>query len=94
MLMLLIVFICHVAVCFSFTSLYKTSIVSGQFRWAMVSDLAPSIPKWNARSVNVIKCEKISKTYAEMPQFRDIDISLQSGQCVALIGPNGTGKYR
>lgn len=40
----------------------------------------------------VLQCDSLSKAYTEISQFSDASLSLVAGQCVALIGPNGTGK--
>lgn len=40
----------------------------------------------------VIKAEKLSKTYTEIPQFSDISLQILQHQCVGVIGPNGAGK--
>eukprot|EP01039_Chlorochromonas_danica_P000174 gene174-183_t len=40
----------------------------------------------------VLQCDNLSKSHAEVAQFKDVSLAVTRGQCVALIGPNGTGK--
>eukprot|EP01031_Cornospumella_fuschlensis_P040932 gene40932-49927_t len=40
----------------------------------------------------VLQASSLTKTYVDIPQFKDINLQLQLGQCVALVGPNGAGK--
>jgi ATPase subunit of ABC transporter with duplicated ATPase domains len=40
----------------------------------------------------VLSCRNLCKTYAEIPQFQDIQFNLGKGQRVGLIGINGAGK--
>lgn len=45
-----------------------------------------------AGASTVLSCRSLCKTYAEIPQFRDIALNLGKGQRVGLIGVNGAGK--
>ncbi len=40
----------------------------------------------------LMRCEKLSKHYGSLQALRDIDLSLESGKLVGLLGPNGSGK--
>ncbi len=42
--------------------------------------------------MNHLSVEKLSKTYNEIPLFRDLTFGIEQGQKVALIGKNGSGK--
>ncbi len=42
--------------------------------------------------MNHLSVEKLSKTYNEIPLFRDLTFGIDQGQKVALIGKNGSGK--
>jgi ATP-binding cassette subfamily F protein 3 len=40
----------------------------------------------------VLELKKIAKSYGEQTVFNDMDLTIQRGDRVALLGPNGTGK--
>jgi len=40
----------------------------------------------------VLELKKIAKSYGEQAVFNDMDLTIQRGDRVALLGPNGTGK--
>ena len=40
----------------------------------------------------VLELKKVTKSYGERAVFNDMDLSIQRGDRVALLGPNGTGK--
>ncbi len=40
----------------------------------------------------VLELKKITKSYGEQAVFSDMDLTIQRGDRVALLGPNGTGK--
>lgn len=40
----------------------------------------------------MIQIEKISKKFGKLPVLNSIDLFLNKGECIALIGPNGCGK--
>jgi len=40
----------------------------------------------------MIEVKHVSKQFGKLHILKDINLSLQKGECVALIGPNGCGK--
>src|SRR5690606_27491655 len=40
----------------------------------------------------VLKVENLSKSFDDFPIFKDVSFSLNRGERVAIIGPNGVGK--
>lgn len=40
----------------------------------------------------ILKCEKLTKCYGASLALNQIDLTLQSGRIVGLLGPNGSGK--
>jgi len=40
----------------------------------------------------LLSCQSISKSYGSRRLFRDLTVSIQSGDRIGLIGPNGSGK--
>jgi ABC-2 type transport system ATP-binding protein len=40
----------------------------------------------------ILKADKISKKYFTKPALTDVDISLEQGKIIGLLGPNGSGK--
>ncbi len=42
--------------------------------------------------MGVIECRKLSKSYGAVPALCDVDLTLEKGQIVGLLGPNGSGK--
>ena len=43
-------------------------------------------------TATVLSCRNLGKTYADIPQFKDIALNLGKGQRLGLIGVNGAGK--
>jgi ATP-binding cassette subfamily F protein 3 len=41
---------------------------------------------------HILSCRNIDKTFDELTVLKDITFSLQSGEKIGLVGPNGTGK--
>ena len=41
---------------------------------------------------HVIECQKISKRFGGNEVLKDLDLAVDSGESVAILGPNGTGK--
>jgi ATP-binding cassette subfamily F protein uup len=40
----------------------------------------------------LLSCQSVSKSYGSRRLFRDLTVSIQSGNRIGLIGPNGSGK--
>ena len=40
----------------------------------------------------ILKCEKLTKHYGSVQALKGIDLSVESGKIVGLLGPNGSGK--
>ena len=40
----------------------------------------------------MIELKNISKNFAKFQALKDINLTCEKGQCIALIGPNGSGK--
>ncbi len=40
----------------------------------------------------VLRCEKLSKNYGKIKALDEVDLSLESGKIIGLLGPNGSGK--
>ena len=40
----------------------------------------------------VLCCEKLSKTYGQIRALDQVDLTLESGKIIGLLGPNGSGK--
>ena len=40
----------------------------------------------------MIEVRGVSKKFGKLEVLKDVSISCKSGQCIALIGPNGCGK--
>lgn len=40
----------------------------------------------------MIQIKKVSKQFGNLEALREVDLSCDAGQCIALIGPNGCGK--
>ena len=40
----------------------------------------------------VVEVSRVVKHYGERPVVRELDLSVQAGQCFGLLGPNGAGK--
>lgn len=43
-------------------------------------------------SVSLVTCHELSKSYGVKPLFRELSISIFTGDRIGLIGPNGSGK--
>jgi iron(III) transport system ATP-binding protein len=43
-------------------------------------------------STIAVRCEALSKTYGMVPAVRDLDLTVERGQILAVIGPSGCGK--
>ena len=42
--------------------------------------------------MSILECRGLSKNYGSVQALRNIDLSLESGRIVGLVGPNGSGK--
>ena len=40
----------------------------------------------------VLRCEKLSKNYGKLKALDSVDLCLESGKIIGLLGPNGSGK--
>ena len=40
----------------------------------------------------LLRCENLTKSYGGTPALKDVNITLESGKIVGLLGPNGSGK--
>ena len=40
----------------------------------------------------VLQCEKLGKSYGQLQALREVDLTLESGKIIGLLGPNGSGK--
>lgn len=42
--------------------------------------------------MSILSVEKIQKSYGQMPVLQDVDLTVETGQVVAIVGPSGSGK--
>ena len=42
--------------------------------------------------MKTLVCESLSKDYGNIRALDDVDLSLEEGKIVGLLGPNGSGK--
>jgi len=42
--------------------------------------------------LNLLHCQSVTKSFGAQTLFRDIDLTVNSGERIGLIGPNGSGK--
>ena len=42
--------------------------------------------------MSILECRALSKNYGRIQALQNIDLSLESGRIVGLVGPNGSGK--
>lgn len=40
----------------------------------------------------VLQCEKLGKSYGQIQALNEVDLTLESGKIIGLLGPNGSGK--
>lgn len=40
----------------------------------------------------VLQCEKLGKSYGQLQALSEVDLTLESGKIIGLLGPNGSGK--
>jgi ABC-type glutathione transport system ATPase component len=78
------------AVSFRLQNYWFRNSISGLHPQSLVEDDILDIQSSNG--VTVLKCEKLTKSFAEVYQFKDISFNLGRGQKVGLIGVNGAGK--
>lgn len=43
-------------------------------------------------SKETVRLDSVTKSYGKLTAVRDVDLSLASGECIALVGHNGAGK--
>ena len=46
----------------------------------------------NHETTPLVSFENVSFSYPGVPVFQDLNFTIQKGQCVAILGPNGSGK--
>jgi peptide/nickel transport system ATP-binding protein len=68
---------------------YTAQLLSAQ---PQAWDLAHLPPSLGERTVPFLVAERVGKRYADRALFRDIDLSIRSGERVAITGPSGSGK--
>ncbi|HET6370331.1 MAG TPA: ABC-F family ATP-binding cassette domain-containing protein [Nitrospiria bacterium] len=51
-----------------------------------------SFPQPVRSGLEVVRLIGVSKSYGDKPVYRDVDLTLERGDRVALVGPNGAGK--
>ncbi len=42
--------------------------------------------------MKILSCQNLTKTYGTIPALQDVNVSIESGRIVGLLGPNGSGK--
>ena len=42
--------------------------------------------------MSILECTALSKNYGRVQALQNVDLSLDSGRIVGLVGPNGSGK--
>ena len=42
--------------------------------------------------MSILECKNLSKDYGSMLAVNNVNLNLQAGQIVGLLGPNGSGK--
>ena len=42
--------------------------------------------------MSLVECNNLSKQYGGKPALNRIDLNLESGKIIGLLGPNGSGK--
>ena len=42
--------------------------------------------------MSMLECNALTKYYGGVQALKDVDLSLESGRIVGLVGPNGSGK--
>ena len=42
--------------------------------------------------MSILECKNLSKDYGNMLAVNNVNLNLQAGQIVGLLGPNGSGK--
>ena len=50
------------------------------------------IEEWDAQMSELLRCENLTKDYGGFRALNGINLSLESGKIVGLLGPNGSGK--
>ena len=42
--------------------------------------------------MSILECRALCKNYGSIQALRNVDLALESGRIVGLVGPNGSGK--
>lgn len=40
----------------------------------------------------ILECKEVSKSYGKFPALKDVNLTIESGKIIGLLGPNGSGK--
>ena len=46
----------------------------------------------NNQNIELLKCEGINKWYGNLHALKDVNMSINKGEVIGLIGDNGAGK--
>ncbi|MBQ4464162.1 MAG: ATP-binding cassette domain-containing protein, partial [Eubacterium sp.] len=42
--------------------------------------------------MNILQADSLSKSYGQWPALKNVNLTLETGRVVGLLGPNGSGK--
>lgn len=40
----------------------------------------------------LVECKGLKKSYGKIPVIKELDLSLERGRIIGILGPNGSGK--